>query len=329
MKIYTLPPNESWICDRLTHEWREHHKELDVANPADADIIWLLAEWVSNRIPQTHLSKKKVVASIHHITPEKFNDKEVNDFKVRDRFVDLYHVPCEATRDQIAHLTDKPIVVQPFWVNQYLWHDLTSEDDEKSATKLSPSNYERRQRLKQEKLGMGRDTFVIGSFQRDTEGHDLKSPKLEKGPDVFCDYIGLARDVLKKSNVECVVLLGGWRRQYIQQRLTKMGIRFAYNQRPDFEMINEMYNCLDLYVVSARYEGGPQAIVEAAITQTPIISTDVGLAKHILAPESIASSVSAEALLEANPNIKAAYDNVQEYCMPQGFTPFIEMFKTL
>ena len=41
--------------------------------------------------------------------------------------------------------------------------------------------------------------------------------------------------------------------------------------------LNELYNILNLYIVSSRIEGGPQAILECAITKTPIVSTDVGL----------------------------------------------------
>ena len=33
------------------------------------------------------------------------------------------------------------------------------------------------------------DKKLIGSFQRDTEGYDLKTPKLSKGPDIFCDIV--------------------------------------------------------------------------------------------------------------------------------------------
>ena len=40
--------------------------------------------------------------------------------------------------------------------------------------------------------------------------------------------------------------------------------------------MNELYNLIDLYIVTSRIEGGPQAIVECGITKTPIISTDVG-----------------------------------------------------
>ena len=34
--------------------------------------------------------------------------------------------------------------------------------------------------------------------------------------------------------------------------------------------LNELYNILDLYLVTSRIEGGPQAIMEASITRTPI-----------------------------------------------------------
>ena len=50
----------------------------------------------------------------------------------------------------------------------------------------------------------------------------------------------------------------------------------------DSKTINDLYNILDLYIVSSRIEGGPQAIMEAAYTKTPIVSTDVGVASEIL-----------------------------------------------
>ena len=42
-----------------------------------------------------------------------------------------------------------------------------------------------------------------------------------------------------------------------------------------FETLNELYNILDLYIVASRIEGGPQAILECAVTKTPVISTDM------------------------------------------------------
>ena len=70
-----------------------------------------------------------------------------------------------------------------------------------------------------------------------------------------------------------------------------------------------------MYVVSSRIEGGPQAVPECALTRTPIISTDVGLASEILSPESVNNDLD-----KAMPNVEYAYKNVQQYTMKNHFS---------
>ena len=41
-----------------------------------SDIIWLLAGWCWNQIPEKVLQSKKVVCTIHHEVPSKFNEYE-------------------------------------------------------------------------------------------------------------------------------------------------------------------------------------------------------------------------------------------------------------
>ena len=95
--------------------------------------------------------------------------------------------------------------------------------------------------------------FYIGSFQRDTEGSDLVSPKLSKGPDIFLEVI----KHYKQKNKYIEVVLTGKRRNYIIQKLEENNIKFSYFEMVDFKTLNELYNCLNLYVVSSRVEGGP------------------------------------------------------------------------
>ena len=83
------------------------------------------------------------------------------------------------------------------------------------------------------------------------------------------------------------VFLTGKRSQFIINELVRLKLEYLYFEMANFETLNELYNLIDLYVVSSRIEGGPQAIVECGITKTPIISTDVGFASDILAAESI------------------------------------------
>ena len=307
MKIFVLAPKENWICDRFVSEWVASHPNICTTYLEEANIIWLLADWCWNHLPVNILQNKKVIASVHHIVPEKFGQNEQREFMIRDQYVDFYHVPCPKTRDQISSLTSKPIYTFPFWVNQDVWSD--------------------KRKLKdglREKYGISKEAFLIGSFQRDTEGHDLKSPKLEKGPDLLCDAIIERRNSRSnKGQTDVEVLLAGWRRQYVISRLEKAKIKYHYTELPDLDTINDFYAMLDLYIVAARYEGGPQAIFECALTKTPIISTDVGASSLILESKSIFVPGNS---LAALPDTEAAYQNVKKYCIPEGFRNFEKAF---
>ena len=89
------------------------------------------------------------------------------------------------------------------------------------------------------------------------------------------------------KNKKLKVVLTGTRRGFVINELTKNNIPYKYFEMPNFSMMNELYNILDLYLITSRLEGGPQALVECGQTKTPVISTDVGIARQILAKESI------------------------------------------
>lgn len=301
MKIFVLPPGEHWICDRFTNEWKQNHQSITTNDIMEADIVWLLADWCWNQIPQNILSVKNVCASVHHIVPEKFfGTSEEKEFQYRDRFVDFYHVPCQKTHDQIRQLTKKPIYVFPFWTNSNLFYHM----NKKTA---------------RQELGLDQDRFYIGSFQRDTEGSDLTSPKLEKGPDIFVDT------VMTFDN-DPVILLGGWRRQYVISRLEKEGIEYKYIELPEVETINKMYNSLDLYIVGSRYEGGPQSIVECGLTKTDLMTTDVGLVPDLMPDNKSITHINNVSFIHSD------IDDLYQRCIDisiekDGFALFIEMFE--
>ena len=127
-------------------------------------------------------------------------------------------------------------------------------------------------------------------------------------------------------NKKIFVLLAGHRRQYIIRLLEKYKIEYIYYEKVSFEELNELYNCLDLYIVSSRIEGGPQSIFECGLSKTPIISTDVGIARKVLAPESIFDMENYE---NAKPNLDYAYRNSLIFDIPQGFEEFYKMFEDI
>ena len=304
MKIYLNSAKENWIVDRIRSEWYKLNKDISTKHIYRSDIIWIISPWTWKSISINKLKQKKILCSIYHIDEEKFNDQELEDFVERDNYVDTYHVISEKTKKQIENLTKKPIVMTPFWINPKLFFEI--QDKEKLRSEFN----------------IDKNAFLIGSFQRDTEGKDLVSPKLSKGPDRFLEIIKHEAEVKK----DLKVLLTGKRRQYIMDNLNQLNIPFYYFEMVNFEDLNKLYNCLDMYIVSSRFEGGPQSILECAITKTPIVSTDVGVASQILSKESIFKM---ENYKEAKANVEYAFEKVQSFILPEGMKMYEKIFKDI
>lgn len=301
-RVYVLAPKEDWIVDRFVREWNEDNADISVLKPYGADVIWLLADWCWEQLAQAGaLHGKKVLTTVHHIVPEKFSRIERMKFQLRDDVTTAYHVYNNRTLDFIRPLTDKPIHLVPYWANQRIWRPTGTREDLRK------------------KHGLPVDSYLIGSFQRDTEGKDLISPKLEKGPDLLADAIIAFRDkALDYFPVE--VVLAGWRRQYITKRLLDAGIKYHYFELPEQEIVNELYQCLDLYPVTARHEGGPQSLIECGLLDVPVVSRPVGIAEQVLNQEAIRDDV-----VDARP----AIPNVESMKLPGGYKPYRDLIQSL
>ena len=302
MKIYLSKINESWIVDRVRKEWYQHNEKVSTEKIKEADILWIIAPWIWKKIPLRHLKSKKVVCSYYHFDFDKFGQKEKENFFKLDKYVNEYHVISEITKKQLQTLTNKKITSIPFWVNQEVWFEINEKN------------------LLREKHDFADNTFLVGSFQRDTEGHDLISPKLVKGPDIFLKIV----KKMYEDNKNLKVVLSGKRRNYIKKNLEISGIPYKYFEMAPLKVLNELYNILDLYIVSSRIEGGPQAILECAATKTPILSTKVGVAPEVLHPESIYRINEFE---NAKVHTSFAWEQVQKYFLPEGFESFLALFK--
>lgn len=182
--------------------------------------------------------------------------------------------------------------------------------------------------------------YLIGSFHRDTEGADLRSPKLVKGPDIFAETMGL----LRAAGHPIHVVLAGPRRGWLRRRLTELDVPYTFigqdqaigddlavNTLPR-ETLALLYQLIDLYVVSSRSEGGPQSIMEAAATGCKVISTPVGLALDILEPICLYRSAPEAARLITQdlrqdvlrPTVETHYRRVRERHHPAATAPLFQ-----
>ncbi len=296
-KIFINRVKENWIVDRFKNEWIQNNKSIFTNNIFLSTHIWAIASWCWKPNVVYNLYNKKVISTIHHIDFEKFDINEQKKFYKKDNFVTYYHAVSEKTKLDLESITDKKIITIPFWVNNKIFFPISDKSFLKNKY-LIPD-----------------DSFIVGSFQRDSEGHNVNLPKLSKGPDRL---IEIFKDLNKKKK-NLVVILTGRRRDYLISKLEENRIKFLFFNMTSFSELNEIYNILDLYVVASRVEGGPQAIVECAATKVPIISTDVGLASQILHKDSIFEFPKYETAI---PNIEYSYENVKNLFIENWLSSF-------
>jgi len=300
--VYAHPPGEGWIVDRFVNEWRADNTDINTTDARTADIIWIYADWCWKELASRGLlDNKKVITTVHHIVPEKFGSAELDDFRARDSFTTAYHVPNKYTHESIQNLTNKPIYMIPYWANDSIWHKTGKKEDFRN------------------KYNVPNDSFIIGSFQRDTEGYDLKSPKLEKGPDLFLDFVDRA-SLFGYNELPIHVLLSGWRRQYVIEGLKCLGVSYTYIELPTQTTINELYQCLDIYPVTSRYEGGPQSLIECGLLGIRTVSRNIGIADQVLSQTAISNNV-----FDAIPEIP----NVDHLKLPLGYKQYRQLFERI
>ena len=285
-----------WICDVLKEEFIQYSNVNIVNRSSDADIIWLLAPWSHRKVNRKDLERKFVVTTVHHIDQEKYEaDKDY--YNLIDSLTNRYHCICPKTEESLRKITNKPIVTTNFWINTDNFYKIENKNGLRDKYCI-PSN-----------------KFIVGSFQKDTEGHDESLPKLSKGPDIF---IKIVQD-MKDNGCDVFVLLTGWRRTYVINELDKVGIPYKYLELVDMKELNELYNTLDLYIVSSRVEGGPRAIMECGMTETPLISTNIGISELILQDRSIYSYDDYTSYKKALPDTNYALEQTKLYSIQAGY----------
>ncbi len=174
-------------------------------------------------------------------------------------------VSCQLTKQSLLDvgIEEEKLVTIPLGVD--LAHFVAPSPEERSAIRT--------------RLGISEQAYCIGLFQKDGEGKgDGDEPKLRKGPDVFLEVI----QALSHRHKNLFVLLTGPARGYVKQGLEKMSIPFLHQQLPNYYDIIPYYHALDLYIIPARFEGGPASLLESWATGVPIVSTQVGMPADLI-----------------------------------------------
>ena len=172
-------------------------------------------------------------------------------------------------------IDSKKVFLIPIGINQNFFTKQTHE---------SKNFYRKR-------FGIPQQAVVIGSFHKDGVGMGKGiEPKLIKGPDILIKSL----EILKNKIPEIFVLLSGPARGYVKVGLEKLNIPYRHIILDHYPDINQLFQCIDVYIIPSREEGGPKAILESMISGVPLVTTRVGQAMDLVEHEKNGMMVSVE-----------------------------------
>ncbi len=271
--------------DRFYNQKAMLELKLDLTNSVfKADIIYSI--WYSYLLKIKFLplrlfkGNKKIVT----VVTNNIEDNTV-DFEKYRNLIDFW--VC-ANSKQKKYLISQNIKSQNIFFNPYYV-------DEKLFFKKNNTK-EQIARILKIDYQLIKDKFLIGSFQCDSQGKDLTKQKWHKNPKQIIEIF----NNLDKNKY--ILILAGPRRYFIINECKKHNIPYIFVGNETFveakkddmklnvlpaKLINILYNLIDLYLVTSVSEGGPKAVLETSLSKTPILSTNVGMAKDLLSQYSI------------------------------------------
>jgi hypothetical protein len=289
MKIYIDGKDGiGWSIDKDRQLLISSIKRLELkytANSYQADIIHNI--WWNSLLDYRKFLirfKKNIL-----VTTSNFVNLDDEDYILKDTFYKVnkiakaWIVPSTKQKD-IFDRHGIHSYYQPFAINL----DLFSPLKEKLSRKELLHQYNIPEEVVKNKL-------VIGSFQRDSLGNNLKKPKWQKDPELL---IELLKDLPKDK---FILLLAAPRRHFVINQCKKYNIPYFFVGKESIEddikqnsleisQMSGLYALLDIYLVTSLSEGGPKAVLESVATKTFIMSTDVGLARDFIDNELVFSN---------------------------------------
>lgn len=247
------------------------HSLADFVDISKAEIIHSVYWERLKSIPRDKLSALPVICNLSGEWARYEHDAGATFLDIASK-VDIWIVRSRKAKELLLQKGYRALYI-PYTVDTGVFRQL--DNDKKSRIRKS--------------LNIPENTYLIGNFMRDSTAGRICSPKLVKGPDIFVEIVS----TLHKRGLPVHVLLAGPRRHWIRKRLGEMQVPYSFagyklwfddmriNTLPR-KKLNELYNILNLSLVSSRSEAGPHAILEAAAARCPQLSSRVGIAEDIL-----------------------------------------------
>ena len=94
--------------------------------------------------------------------------------------------------------------------------------------------------------------------------------------------------------------------------------------------MNDLYNCLDYYLITSRVEGGPQALLEGLASGVKVLSSKVGMSPEVLPDAQLCENVDDfRNIIEKEKSDNINSRNHENYEFDKVSKLYLNFFKTL
>jgi glycosyltransferase involved in cell wall biosynthesis len=267
LKVLLMPDLLPWVLGT----WAKQ-----IANIGTTHNYYLFSEQLLWYYPEKWNLLLNTVDVVHFL-----NHWEVKSIEVPKnlaRINSITHVTnTEEWEDQLIPLTksDALVVISEEWLQFLLEKGLTPDyihlfNIGVDTNKFYPfqDKFSSRKRL-----GINSNSKLIGYSAKFTSNYGER-----KGIDIFLNTLEICADLGYKFGV--LITGPGWNE--VVQRLQSYGIAVHYCPFLPDRLMPTLYNALDIYISTARVEGGPAPILESMACGTPVVATPVGIVKDHL-----------------------------------------------
>lgn len=130
--------------------------------------------------------------------------------------------------------------------------------------------------------------------------------------DINKTYEKIIFDMYEENKNICIIF-NGYISQDLINNIEKTSIKYYYFDYHLDEEINELFNCLDLYILVSIDNVFDDIIYKSGLTKTPLISTKYGIGPELMARSSLFEFNNWSSYKFAKPNIDLLYKNIIKF----------------
>ena len=274
--LFIVGDNSGWSIDEDAKALLRIAKDLEISASRIKRARFNLSQ-VVYYTSQFSLNDKNIYKSKHRISVDYYHGKPEQDESFRKCFDSLKNHRQQISRVRVS-TKEMERLIKSSGINSEKVMRIPIGID----TDLFTPQTEIKKQEARNKLGIPKDAIVVGSFQKDGVGwNEGNEPKIIKGPDIFLEVISRLRQSFG-GQAKLWVLLSGPARGYVKNGLEKLGVPYRHKFLKDFRELPELYDALDLYIITSREEGGPKACLESMAKGIPLVTTAVGQCKDLV-----------------------------------------------